>query len=551
MKKGRVFLGVAASLLGAVTLASCGNDGITTDLEDVPTVTSDVIKAQVEEDDYKVRDKGQPTVLTYEEDCTYQSVSGVNWCAIKTYTDRQVLYSLLTGKDICNIDDYYAVRRACTNGYFVSVITRVEPKTSEEEISYHYDVYDYLGNLVISYDDESPSYYTFTSASSTYYDNDDNSHSLYTLKLTKSDNSTVKLYYDYCYATKRVSYSTTNPTMYNLLKPGFEEVEEGLYVKTEELADGELLYLSTDSKDYEPIKLPNNVGEMYYLKDKLYYQTSTLLADDAKDYSYYVISPLNGETIKYELKSYVYDFTSSTLNEVELDYVIINEFYEKPDNEFTQIDFVKLEDGEFDILHNKMIGYVDSEGVIKYISNKDLELDYLIKLDTDCYYYPFEHELYDKELNLITQVSRRLNSDLFLDSEENRIYDKAGNIVKEFNNFSTVIDDLYTVINNIVQLDNVLYELKGSNLIEITDSELQLNGWIYKFTDLNPEDSTTAQYKVEARYAGTSISVTYYSNDKATLSAQTTIRDNALYSSSANIYADKEMTKRSIGILIK
>lgn len=538
MKKGKLFLGVAASLLGVVTLASCGSDGITTELEDVTTVTSDVIKNIVEDDEYKVKPSKSVKIIETDEESVFSTaVSDVYWSKTRTTSDNVYLYSLLAGKDICSIKDVYSVRRSSySTTSFVSVINRIEPAVEGEDPTYTYDVYDYLGNKVISYSSDSAYDYSFDQSTSSYYDGDDNYHTLYTYKLQKADLSVEKFYYDYCSATGKVAWSQTNPMQLNLGKPGYYEYNEGVYLKVEELTDGMLFYLATDTTDYSPVKLPSNINGMFIANNKLIYQTTKLLPDEAKDYSYYEIDTDNGETIKYELVSYSYDFNTSELKEIELDYVITASMNYDLTKECVAIRFVKLENGEFNEDRNTLMGFVDSEGVIKYTSDKDIELSEIVELDNGNYYDG--DKLYDSNLNVIAETYRRLNANLFIDDDQNRIYDKSGNIVKEFNNYSVVSN----TNSKLLTIDGVQYELKDSSLVELGDNEMYYDGFIYKITKLDPVDES-AQYKIEVRIPASTTSVTYYANSPLNLGETAAEFEHVCYVVNGAAYKDKEMTK--------
>jgi len=537
MKKGKLFFGLAASLLGVATLASCGGKGVTTDLEDAVPVTSDVLKEIVEDDDYKV--EAAPSVRVVEANDDYSlspAISGLSWCMTRTTAEGTYLYSLFAGKDICNMEDVYSIRKASSSSYFVTVINEIQAASVDTDSLYNYDVYDYLGNKVVSYTSESSYDYSFDQYSYTYYDDDDNYHNLYMYKLQKSDLDFVKFYYDYCQDTKKISYTSNDPRGLDLGKPGYEEYGDGTYVKVEELTDGMYFYLATDTADYARVKIPSNVNGMFIANNKMIYQTVKLLPDEAKDYSYFVIDPTNGETIKYELVSYSYDFNTSSLEEIELDYVITGSRNYDLTKTITEIKFVKLENGEYNKDRNTLIGFVDSEGVIKYTTDNDADLYFMTELDSGNFYDG--DVLYDSNLNVITEVYRRLNADLFIDNDQNRIYDKTGKIVKEFNDYNS------TSYSNIINLDGDQYELVGSNVVKLADNEVVYNGFIYKLTKLNPTDDTSAEYKMEVRLAGYTQSVTYYSNGIANLSSQSTVLGHTYYVANyGTIYSDQAMEK--------
>lgn len=534
MKKRKLLLGVTASALSILALASCGDKdskGNNTSLKGVKEVTSEVLK-NIISDDTATSDSKQVS-LALTGNYTYSSISYIDsdYYEYRTTSEGvKTLYCKLANRDICEIKDNMTLKDADSYDELVNVITRVDG----EEISYKYDVYNYLGEKVISYKDQDGYNYFFNYSNENYYDDDGNYHQCRKYFLTTSDGNVKEFYKDYCQETNKTSYYTSKPNDDKPLKPGYSEIFDGLYARRETLTDGFKFYLYDDEKEYEPFKLPLNITEAFKIKDKIIYQTEKVLPDDATSYSYYRINESNGETIKYELKSYMYDYKEAKLKSIKLPY--IRSTYEVNDvSDYAVVDFVKIVDGELNEQLNSMYGFVNSKGSLEYMSNKVVDYETIIELDSGYFYDNNYDIIYDENLDFVTEVSSRISDSLFIDSTSKRIVDNYGTSIMEY-------DTISIGQNNIITIDGERYEVKGVNLNLISSDETISNGWIYKFIDLNPSDLTSARYKIEARKAGESVSVVYYSNYEATLNVNCAFNNAVCYNSSYSIYSSQDLT---------
>jgi len=515
MKKGKLFLGMAASVLGVFALASCGS-GMTTNTKKVEQATQDVLKAQISDDEYKAQYQGSMERVIFDDDYYYSYINP--WVRKKVDSEsNSSLYSIITNRDFYTLPEDN-VNVSSVDSYFINVMNMVN-----DGAEYEFIIFDYTGRQVLKYRGESSSeVYPDDKISYSYYDDDDYRHTGYKYVFETELSGKQVFYSDYCAETKTFNVSTNNPDPFEFEEPLFNEIRDGEYIKYEELTNAVVLTYKKNNTTYTPIELPKTTTATYIFKDKLYYQTVKLLADESSNYSYYVIDEDNGETLKYELKTYCYDFNTAELDELKVDYFIENAYMQKEEAQYMALQIVTIENGELNADLNTQYALVDEEAKLAYLNNKNVNFRNLVELENGYFYgyYAGYHYLYDSSLNIIDEINERLSKGLFL--AEHAIYNTSGTRLIEFESGSKVSE-------NILYIDGEYYEYNDDSIM-IIDVDNVSNGFYYQTQEVKT-DGILSVYKITARKLGTNTSVTYYSYNEGTkLGSGSTINNYTFYS---------------------